>query len=74
MFKNYMFLNISFIIIYLLFFLVKVDTYMIILYIYLLLLDIYYFYKIEKIKNEFYELLEEYEKLIEKVKGENNNE
>lgn len=74
MFKNYIFLNISFIIMYLLFFLVKADTYMIILYIYLLLLDIYYFYEIEKIKNEFYELLEEYEKLIEKMKGDNEDE
>lgn len=74
MFKNYMFLNISFIIMYLLFFLVKVDTYMIILYIYLLLLAVYCFYKVEKIKNEFYELLEEYEKLIEKMKGDNEDE
>lgn len=37
---------------YLLFFLIKVDTYMIILYIYLLLLDIYYVLKIEKMKGE----------------------
>lgn len=52
MFKNYIFLNISFIVMYLLFFLIKVDTYMIILYIYLLLLDVYYYYKIEKVKGE----------------------
>lgn len=52
MFKNYLFLNISFIAMYLLFFLIKVDTYMIILYIYLLLLDIYYIVKIEKFKGE----------------------
>lgn len=52
MFKNYIFLNISFIIMYLLFFLTTIDTYMIILYIYLLLLDVYYFYKIEKLKGE----------------------
>ena len=37
---------------YLLFFLIKVDIYMIILYIYLLLLDIYYVLKIEKVKGD----------------------
>lgn len=52
MFRNYIFLNISFIIMYLLFFFLTIDTYMIILYIYLLLLDIYYFTKIEKLKGE----------------------
>ncbi len=52
MFRNYIFLNISFIIMYLLFFLVKVDTYMIILYIYLLLLDVYYYYKVENLKGD----------------------
>lgn len=52
MFRNYIFLNISFIAMYLLFFLVKVDTYMIILYIYLLLLDVYYVVKIEEMKGE----------------------
>jgi len=52
MFRNYIFLNISFIIMYLLFFFFTIDTYMIILYIYLLLLDIYYVAKIEKVKGE----------------------
>lgn len=53
MFKDYIFLNVAFIVAYFLYFCLTVDLYMIFLYFYLLAIDIYFLYKIEKIKGGF---------------------
>ena len=56
--KDFLFLNISFIVVYSSLFLFKTDIFMILFFVYMLIINFYYFFKIEKLKGFSEELLD----------------
>lgn len=56
--KDFLFLNISFIVTYTSLFLFKTDIFMILFFVYMLIINFYYFIKIEKLKGFSEELLD----------------
>lgn len=65
--KDFLFLNISFIVVYSSLFLFKIDVFMILFFVYMLIINFYYFFKIEKLRMELQEkidMLEDYKEAV----------
>ena len=65
--KDFLFLNISFIVTYTSLFLFKTDIFMILFFVYMLIINFYYFFKIEKLRMELQEkidMLEDYKEAL----------
>ena len=56
--KDFVFLNVSFIVVYSSLFLFKTDIFMILFFVYMLIINFYYFLKIEKLKVHRDELID----------------
>ena len=65
--KDFLFLNISFIVVYSSLFLFKIDVFMILFFVYMLIINFYYFFKIEMLRMELQEkidMLEDYKEAV----------
>lgn len=65
--KDFLFLNISFIVVYSSLFLFKTDIFMILFFVYMLIINFYYFLKIEKLRIELQErseMLKDYKEAL----------
>ena len=66
--KDFLFLNISFIVTYTSLFLFKTDIFMILFFVYMLIINFYYFFKIEKLRMELQEkidMLNDYKEVLQ---------
>ena len=72
--KDFIFLNVSFIITYLSLFLFKTDIFIVVFFFYLLIINFYYFAKIEKLNNDYldlYYVLESYKEAFKHEREKN---